>query len=125
MTPVVKIGKVTEIIGLIIEADGPDSSIGDLCYITSDDMEPIYCEVVGFREDRVLLMPLGSIDGLKAGANVIMPNISPTDIRNLYTLYNNKKITGGESLEGINNLKAMLKKHGYEAVTARGDSLIQ
>lgn len=70
MTPVVKIGKVTEIIGLIIEADGPDSSIGDLCYITSDDMESIYCEVVGFREDRVLLMPLGSIDGLKAGAKV-------------------------------------------------------
>ena len=67
----------------------------------------------------------GTIKGLKAGANVIMPNISPTDIRNLYTLYNNKKITGGESLEGINNLKAMLKKHGYEAVTARGDSLIQ
>lgn len=66
----------------------------------------------------------GTIKGLEAGANVIMPNISPTDIRNLYTLYNNKKITGGESLEGINNLKAMLKQHGYEVVINRGDSLI-
>lgn len=66
----------------------------------------------------------GTIKGLEAGANVIMPNISPTDIRNLYTLYNNKKITGGESLEGINNLKAMLKQHGYEVVIDRGDSLI-
>lgn len=66
----------------------------------------------------------GTIRGLEAGANVIMPNISPTDIRNLYTLYNNKKITGGESLEGINQLKNMLKNHGYEAVTARGDSLM-
>ena len=66
----------------------------------------------------------GTVKGLEAGANVIMPNISPTNIRNLYTLYNNKKITGGESLEGINNLKTMLEQHGYEAVIDRGDSLL-
>ena len=66
----------------------------------------------------------GTVKGLEAGANVIMPNISPTNIRNLYTLYNNKKITGGESLEGINNLKNMLEQHGYEAVIDRGDSLL-
>lgn len=71
MNPVVKIGKVVEIIGLIIEADGPVSSIGDLCYIVSDDMPPVHCEVVGFREDRILLMPLGSIEGLKSGAKVV------------------------------------------------------
>ena len=71
INPIVKIGRVVEIIGLIIEADGPESSIGDLCHIISDDMELIFCEVVGFREDRVLLMPLGSIDGLKAGAKVV------------------------------------------------------
>ena len=68
---VVKVGKVVEIIGLIIEADGPESSIGDLCHIVSDDIEPISCEVVGFRENRILLMPLGSIEGLKAGAKVV------------------------------------------------------
>ncbi|MDM8142575.1 [FeFe] hydrogenase H-cluster radical SAM maturase HydE [Megamonas hypermegale] len=66
----------------------------------------------------------GTVKGLEAGANVIMPNISPTNIRNLYTLYNNKKITGGESLEGINNLKGMLKQYGYEVIVGRGDSLI-
>lgn len=66
----------------------------------------------------------GTIKGLEAGANVIMPNISPIDIRNLYTLYNNKKITGGESLEGINKLKDMLNAHGYQAVATRGDSLM-
>lgn len=71
IVPQVKIGRVVEIIGLIIEADGPESSIGDLCYIISDSMEPIHSEVVGFREDRILLMPLGSIEGLKAGAKVI------------------------------------------------------
>ena len=38
INPVVKVGKVVEIIGLIIEADGPESSIGDLCHIVSDDI---------------------------------------------------------------------------------------
>lgn len=71
INPVVKVGKVVEIIGLIIEADGPESSIGDLCHIVSDDIGPISCEVVGFRENRILLMPLGSIEGLKAGAKVV------------------------------------------------------
>lgn len=67
-----EIGKVIEIIGLIIEADGPESSIGDLCYIyNSHDSAPIYAEVVGFRESRILLMPLGSMDGLRPGATVV------------------------------------------------------
>ena len=70
--PVSKIGKIVEIIGLTIIADGPVSSIGDLCHIVQDGTnEIIYAEVVGFRKDCVLLMPLGSIDGLRAGAKVI------------------------------------------------------
>ena len=55
------------------------------------------------------LAPNGTIKGLEAGANVIMPNISPLNIRSFYTLYNNKKITGGESLEGIINLQMPCK----------------
>lgn len=70
------------------------------------------------------LSPNGTLKGLQAGANVIMPNISPVNIRNLYTLYNNKKITGGESLEGIINLKQFLNQYGYEVPLSRGDSLI-
>ena len=67
-----KIGKIIEIIGLTIIADGPVSSIGDLCHIIQNDSnEIIYAEVVGFRKDCVLLMPLGSIEGLKAGAKVV------------------------------------------------------
>ncbi len=66
------IGKVLEIIGLIIEADGPEASIGDLCYIYNKmDEKPIYAEVVGFKETRLLLMPLGSMDGLRPGATVV------------------------------------------------------
>lgn len=70
--PISKIGKIIEIIGLTIVADGPVSSIGDLCHIVQDNSnEIIYAEVVGFRKDCILLMPLGSIDGLRAGAKVI------------------------------------------------------
>ncbi len=65
-----QIGKIIEIIGLTIVADGPTSSIGDLCHIITEG-NIIYSEVVGFRKDCILLMPLGPIDGLKAGATVI------------------------------------------------------
>lgn len=65
-----KIGKIIEIIGLTIVADGPMGSIGDLCYILQDE-EKIEAEIVGFRKDCILLMPLGSMEGLKAGAMVV------------------------------------------------------
>lgn len=70
------IGKVLQVIGLTIEADGPESSIGDLCQIYNKlgDEEYINAEVVGFKEEKVLLMPLGSMDGLKPGAIVINTN---------------------------------------------------
>jgi len=67
-----EIGKITEIIGLTIESDGPQSSIGDLCYIYNNfGDKPIMAEVVGFRQDKILLMPLGSPDGIKPGALVV------------------------------------------------------
>ncbi|MBQ4114424.1 flagellar protein export ATPase FliI [bacterium] len=67
-----EIGKITEIIGLTIESDGPKSSIGDLCYIYNElDEQPTMAEVVGFRKDKILLMPLGSPDGIRPGALVI------------------------------------------------------
>lgn len=61
-----EIGKVCEIIGLIIESDGPKASIGDLCHIkTSKGV--VLAEVVGFRDNKILLMPLSQMDGLKPG----------------------------------------------------------
>ena len=64
--PAVEVGKVTQIIGLIIESDGPKASIGDLCYIYNDlNEKPMWAEVVGFKTKKLLLMPLGSMDGLR------------------------------------------------------------
>ncbi len=68
---ITQVGKVTEIVGLIIEADGPEASIGDLCYIYNRlDSEPLRAEVVGFKTGKILLMPLGSMEGLMPGALV-------------------------------------------------------
>ena len=67
-----EIGKITEIIGLTIESDGPKSSIGDLCYIYNDYNDtPTMAEVVGFKKDKILLMPLASPDGIRPGALVV------------------------------------------------------
>ena len=67
-----EIGRVTEIKGLIIESDGPEASIGDLCYIYKKNEDvPIWSEVVGFKEGKILLMPLGAMDGIQPGAIVL------------------------------------------------------
>lgn len=59
--------------------------------------------------------------GLKAGANVIMPNLSPTGVRKLYSLYENKICTGEEAAECRNCLEITVSKAGYHIVTDRGD----
>ncbi len=64
----------------------------------------------------------GREDGLRAGANVVMPNLSPESARAKYNLYNNKLSSGNEAAENLRNLKASVKTAGYEIVTARGDA---
>jgi len=67
------IGTVTDIVGLILEARGPEGvAVGDLCLVQSSPTEPaIEAEVVGFRQGRVLLMALGHLSGMGAGAEVV------------------------------------------------------
>lgn len=59
--------------------------------------------------------------GVLAGANVVMPNLSPTDVREKYKLYDNKVCTGDEAAEGDANLKLRMKEIGYELVCDKGD----
>ena len=61
--------------------------------------------------------------GILAGANVVMPNLSPIDVRKNYSLYDNKICMGTEAAECIADLKQRMQAIGYEVVTARGDSL--
>ena len=65
-------GKVTEIVGLMVAGCGPAASIGDVCGIMPVNGDiPLEAEVVGFKNDRVLLMPLQSIQGLGPGCKIL------------------------------------------------------
>ena len=67
--------------------------------------------------------PRGRELGILAGANVVMPNLSPTDVRKDYLLYDNKICTGDEAAECRKCLEERMESIGYHVVTARGDSL--
>ncbi|MBF0423699.1 MAG: FliI/YscN family ATPase [Magnetococcales bacterium] len=67
-----RVGRVTQVVGLLIEGSGPAASIGDLCEVIPDgDAEPLKAEVVGFRNNALLLMPLGSLKGIHPGSIII------------------------------------------------------
>ena len=72
---------------------------------------------------------LGTIDsdgrekGILAGANVIMPNLSPPQVREKYLLYDNKLCTGDEAAESLRSLTQRMQKIRYEIQVSKGDSL--
>jgi FliI/YscN family ATPase len=63
-------GQVTEVVGLLIESRGPSVAIGDFCEIAASNGRRIRTQVIGFRNGRVLSMPLEEIDGLQLGDTV-------------------------------------------------------
>jgi len=65
--------------------------------------------------------PLGREKGILAGANVVMPNLSPVSVRKKYLLYDNKICTGDESAECRRCLEQRMKSIGYNVVVSRGD----
>jgi flagellum-specific ATP synthase len=67
-----KRGRVVQLIGLVIESEGPLCAVGEICRIESARHDShTLAEVVGFREGRVLLMPLGELSGIHPGSEVI------------------------------------------------------
>lgn len=63
----------------------------------------------------------GRVKGIQAGANVVMPNLSPQEVREQYALYNRKVSKGAEGNEGLELLKQEMAQAGYEVVVSRGD----
>jgi flagellum-specific ATP synthase len=61
-------GKVTQVVGLVIEGYCPETAVGSLCDVHSDGYPPIPAEVVGFRDNKTLLMPLGELRGVGLGS---------------------------------------------------------
>lgn len=69
--PLRMVGEVVELIGLIVESRGPAAAMGDFCEIRTRDGRTVRAQVIGFREGRLLLMPLEETDGLCLGDHVI------------------------------------------------------
>ena len=68
----IRTGKVSQVVGLLVEGEGPAASIGDMCEIWPEDGErPIKAEVVGFRNKSLLLMPLGALRGIHPGSRIV------------------------------------------------------
>ncbi|NGZ03876.1 MAG: flagellum-specific ATP synthase FliI [Nitrospira sp. WS238] len=73
VAPIEVSGKVAQAVGIVVEGYGPMTTVGELCRITREVGDgPIPAEVVGFRGDRVLLMPLGEMQGIGPGSRITM-----------------------------------------------------
>lgn len=101
--------------------DEPSGGADFTCYLLS---------IIRLIYPQILLpstTALGTIEsfgrekGIIAGANVIMPNLSPAGVRKKYALYDNKLCTGSEAAEGLEDLRRRMAAIGYEIVTDRGD----
>jgi flagellum-specific ATP synthase len=72
-------GKVTDLIGTVIEGHVPETVIGALCELhPAGGQRPVAAEIVGFRDDKVLLMPLEDMRGLKPGSRIVVRQSQPT-----------------------------------------------
>lgn len=67
------------------------------------------------------IAPDGRERGILAGANVVMPNLSPANVREKYRLYDNKSGTGAEAAEGRRELEERMERIGYRVTVSRGD----
>jgi biotin synthase len=67
------------------------------------------------------LTPRGRLEGILSGANVVMPNLSPSDVRAKYAIYENKASWGKEAAEGLSALESELNTIGYHIDWSRGD----
>ncbi len=72
LNPIRANGKVTKVVGLVTEAHGPISRLGSICDIyPKGNMPKVTAEVLGFRDNRILLMPLEEIRGIGPGSRVV------------------------------------------------------
>ncbi len=95
-------GRVNQIVGLTIEAEGPEANLGEYCLIKIKQTESLLpAEVVGFKEGRVLLMPLGDMTGLSPGCEILATG-------------NSLQVEVGEALRGrvLDGLGNPLDDHG-------------
>ncbi len=104
--------------------DAPAGSLSQTCYLLS--LIRLICPSVLLPATTALgsIHPNGREMGLLAGANVVMPNLSPPTVRDKYKLYNNKLNTGAESAEHLALLNARIQSVGCFLADGRGDNIL-
>ncbi|MGA1195539.1 MAG: flagellar protein export ATPase FliI [Candidatus Latescibacterota bacterium] len=100
-------GRVSQVVGLVIEATGPSVSIGECCRIEGE--KTVLAEVVGFRDNRVLMMPLGNMDGIAPGSRVVATD-EPITVRVGNALLGRVLNAMGEPIDGKGPLWADQKR---------------
>lgn len=88
-------GIVKKVIGLTVEVEGIKAFVGEVCTIYNEKNDTITCEVVGFKENNVILMPLGELIGIAPGCRVV-PEGKPMSVRCSDDLF-------GKILDGLGN----------------------
>jgi flagellum-specific ATP synthase len=71
VNPIHVSGRIIQVVGLTIEAVGIDCQIGEVCEIKANKKKPLLAEVVGFRNERMLLMPYGEMEGIQPGSEIV------------------------------------------------------
>ena len=94
------VGKVIQVVGLVVEAEVQGVSIGELCKIFVTKKKFILAEVVGFKEGKVLLMPLGSTAGIRPGG-LIFATGNPIEVKVGPSLLGRVLNGLGEPMDGL------------------------
>ena len=76
--PAPMIGRVSRVVGLLVESAGPQARIGEVCELRRRDGSPVPVEIVGFRDGRLLSVPLGDTAGVRPGDRVVSSGMAPT-----------------------------------------------
>lgn len=106
-------GQVTQVIGLTVEAKGINASIGEVCDITvPGEPEPVRAEVVGFRDDSAILMPLGELQGVYQGCSVI-PSGKSFNVKVGEQLLGRVLNGLGEPIDGLGPIDGMSSMSNY------------
>ena len=121
-------GKVSKVVGLTIESIGPEVNIGELCKIKGQ-RKTIMAEVVGFKDNKVLLMPLGDMSGIGQGSTVfstgdflrveVGKNLVGRVIDGMETLLTAKEILNQSVLSVDNSPPLPLDRNRIKAVAFR------
>lgn len=92
-------GTVKKVIGLTIEVQGITAFVGEVCSIYNEMNDRIMCEVVGFNDDNVILMPLGELVGISSGCRVV-PERRPLNVKCSDALLGKVLDALGEPIDG-------------------------